>query len=277
MWICLNVFFFLSTFYLCLKCPAVNQKQIFPFLHKYLSRAVDCLHLQCKQGFSQGWSGGRTHWFFCQNRRWRRNAGCCKSFLVDEKLQLTHCWGKHSSTGLSLLLLKTSTIFPVCHFILRSAHFCSLVLFLSSQAAFRTDLSVLLEQIGAGKESLSFMKRRIRRLAPQWVTAANRLGIRLEERWRDQKKVRHRVLRVRRGNTLKMLLWLTVKSDSDVLFFPKWKGHWSQYFHSSVVYCFICPSPTKLLNLLGWCSIRVLVVRGLVQVNSKTEMEWWMK
>ncbi|XP_056892248.1 alpha-1,6-mannosylglycoprotein 6-beta-N-acetylglucosaminyltransferase B-like isoform X4 [Takifugu flavidus] len=57
------------------------------------------------------------------------------------------------------------------------------------QAAFRTDLSVLLDQVGAGKESLSFMKRRIRRLAPQWTTAANRLDAKLEERWRDQKKI----------------------------------------------------------------------------------------
>uniref|UniRef100_A0A087X761 alpha-1,6-mannosyl-glycoprotein 6-beta-N-acetylglucosaminyltransferase n=1 Tax=Poecilia formosa TaxID=48698 RepID=A0A087X761_POEFO len=57
------------------------------------------------------------------------------------------------------------------------------------QAAFRTDLSVLLDQVGGGKESLSFMKRRIRRLAPQWATAANRLGAKLGQRWRDQKKI----------------------------------------------------------------------------------------
>lgn len=57
------------------------------------------------------------------------------------------------------------------------------------QAAFRTDLSVLLDQVGTGKESLSFMKRRIRRLAQQWATAANRLDAKLEQRWRDQKKV----------------------------------------------------------------------------------------
>uniref|UniRef100_A0A3Q2YB72 alpha-1,6-mannosyl-glycoprotein 6-beta-N-acetylglucosaminyltransferase n=1 Tax=Hippocampus comes TaxID=109280 RepID=A0A3Q2YB72_HIPCM len=61
------------------------------------------------------------------------------------------------------------------------------------QAAFRTDLSMLLDQIGAGKESLSFMKRRIRRLAPQWTTAANRLDAKLEHRWRDQKKVARRI------------------------------------------------------------------------------------
>lgn len=59
------------------------------------------------------------------------------------------------------------------------------------QAAFRTDLSVLLDHIGAGKESLSFMKRRIRRLAQQWATAANRLDAKLGQRWRDQKKVRN--------------------------------------------------------------------------------------
>ncbi|XP_057698803.1 alpha-1,6-mannosylglycoprotein 6-beta-N-acetylglucosaminyltransferase B-like isoform X2 [Corythoichthys intestinalis] len=56
-------------------------------------------------------------------------------------------------------------------------------------AAFRTDLSMLLDQIGAGKESLSFMKRRIRRLAPQWATAAYRLDAKLQHRWRDQKKI----------------------------------------------------------------------------------------
>lgn len=60
----------------------------------------------------------------------------------------------------------------------------------SLQAAFRTDLSVLLDHIGAGKESLSFMKRRIRRLAQQWATAANRLDAKLAQRWRDQKKVK---------------------------------------------------------------------------------------
>ncbi|XP_047222787.1 alpha-1,6-mannosylglycoprotein 6-beta-N-acetylglucosaminyltransferase B-like isoform X3 [Girardinichthys multiradiatus] len=57
------------------------------------------------------------------------------------------------------------------------------------QAAFRTDLSVLLDQVGGGKESLSFMKRRIRRLAQQWATAANRLDAKLGQRWRDQKKI----------------------------------------------------------------------------------------
>lgn len=66
------------------------------------------------------------------------------------------------------------------------------------QAAFRTDLSVLLDQIGTGKESLSFMKRRIRRLAQQWAMAANLLDAKLEERWRDQKKVRDKTSRVRR-------------------------------------------------------------------------------
>ncbi|KAG7254689.1 hypothetical protein CRUP_015187 [Coryphaenoides rupestris] len=57
------------------------------------------------------------------------------------------------------------------------------------QAAFRTDLSVLLEQVGGGKESLSFMKQRIRRLAQQWAGAALRLDTTLHHRWRDQKKV----------------------------------------------------------------------------------------
>lgn len=33
------------------------------------------------------------------------------------------------------------------------------------------------------------MKRRIRRLALQWATAANRLDAKLEQQWRDQKRV----------------------------------------------------------------------------------------
>ncbi|XP_062853441.1 alpha-1,6-mannosylglycoprotein 6-beta-N-acetylglucosaminyltransferase B-like [Trichomycterus rosablanca] len=57
------------------------------------------------------------------------------------------------------------------------------------QAAFRTDLSALLGQVGTGKESLSFMKRRIRRLASQWATAAQRLDLKLHQRWREQKKI----------------------------------------------------------------------------------------
>ncbi|KAI5613740.1 alpha-1,6-mannosylglycoprotein 6-beta-N-acetylglucosaminyltransferase B, partial [Silurus asotus] len=57
------------------------------------------------------------------------------------------------------------------------------------QAAFRTDLTALLDQVGTGKESLSFMKRRIRRLAAQWATAAQRLDLKLHRRWREQKKI----------------------------------------------------------------------------------------
>ncbi|KAM6972584.1 alpha-1,6-mannosylglycoprotein 6-beta-N-acetylglucosaminyltransferase B-like [Aplochiton taeniatus] len=57
------------------------------------------------------------------------------------------------------------------------------------QAAFRTDLSTLLNQVGTGKESLSFMKRRIRRLAAQWGLAAQHLDVKLHQRWREQKKV----------------------------------------------------------------------------------------
>ncbi|KAJ8363585.1 hypothetical protein SKAU_G00124160 [Synaphobranchus kaupii] len=61
--------------------------------------------------------------------------------------------------------------------------------FSKRQAAFRTDISSLLEQVGTGKESLSFMKRRIRRLASQWGTAAHRLDRKLRRRWREQKKI----------------------------------------------------------------------------------------
>ncbi|XP_029595285.1 alpha-1,6-mannosylglycoprotein 6-beta-N-acetylglucosaminyltransferase B isoform X2 [Salmo trutta] len=57
------------------------------------------------------------------------------------------------------------------------------------QAAFRTDLSSLLDLVGTGKESLSFMKRRMRRLASQWGMAAQRLHAKLRQRWREQKKI----------------------------------------------------------------------------------------
>ncbi|CAL8316070.1 unnamed protein product [Arctogadus glacialis] len=46
----------------------------------------------------------------------------------------------------------------------------------------------LLEQVGGGKESLSFMKRRIRRLAPQWASAARRLDDRLRHLVMEQKR-----------------------------------------------------------------------------------------
>uniref|UniRef100_A0A3B3HSS9 alpha-1,6-mannosyl-glycoprotein 6-beta-N-acetylglucosaminyltransferase n=1 Tax=Oryzias latipes TaxID=8090 RepID=A0A3B3HSS9_ORYLA len=57
------------------------------------------------------------------------------------------------------------------------------------QAVFQSDIGALLEQVGTGKESLSFMKRRIRRLAAQWVSAARRLDEKLRNRWRDKKKI----------------------------------------------------------------------------------------
>uniref|UniRef100_A0A8C7S7K8 alpha-1,6-mannosyl-glycoprotein 6-beta-N-acetylglucosaminyltransferase n=1 Tax=Oncorhynchus mykiss TaxID=8022 RepID=A0A8C7S7K8_ONCMY len=57
------------------------------------------------------------------------------------------------------------------------------------QAAFRSDIGALLEQVGTGKESLSFMKRRMRRLAAQWASAARRLNDRLRSQWREQKRI----------------------------------------------------------------------------------------
>lgn len=49
-----------------------------------------------------------------------------------------------------------------------------------------------MEQVGTGKESLSFMKRRIRRLAAQWASAARRLDDKLRNHWREQKRVNMR-------------------------------------------------------------------------------------
>ncbi|XP_043944964.1 alpha-1,6-mannosylglycoprotein 6-beta-N-acetylglucosaminyltransferase B [Protopterus annectens] len=57
------------------------------------------------------------------------------------------------------------------------------------QAAFRTDFNPLLEQIGTGKESLIFMKKRIRHLSTQWILAAHKLEKKLKSSWRDQKKI----------------------------------------------------------------------------------------
>nr|XP_033817077.1 alpha-1,6-mannosylglycoprotein 6-beta-N-acetylglucosaminyltransferase B [Geotrypetes seraphini] len=60
---------------------------------------------------------------------------------------------------------------------------------LKLQAAFRNDLSSLLDLIGSGKESLIFMKKRIQRLSAQWLLAAQNLGQKLMSRWRDQKRI----------------------------------------------------------------------------------------
>ncbi|XP_058261529.1 alpha-1,6-mannosylglycoprotein 6-beta-N-acetylglucosaminyltransferase B [Hemibagrus wyckioides] len=58
-----------------------------------------------------------------------------------------------------------------------------------TQAIVRADMAPLLEQVGSGKESLSFMRRRIRRLAVQWAVAARRLDERLRSQQRQQKRV----------------------------------------------------------------------------------------
>lgn len=57
------------------------------------------------------------------------------------------------------------------------------------QAVFQSDIGTLLEQVGTGKESLSFMKRRMRRLAAQWASAARRLDDKLRNHWREQNRV----------------------------------------------------------------------------------------
>ncbi|XP_027706062.1 alpha-1,6-mannosylglycoprotein 6-beta-N-acetylglucosaminyltransferase B isoform X1 [Vombatus ursinus] len=57
------------------------------------------------------------------------------------------------------------------------------------QAAFRSNLSHLLELIGSGKESLIFMKKRIKQLAAHWALAAQRLEAKLKGSRRDQKQI----------------------------------------------------------------------------------------
>lgn len=58
-----------------------------------------------------------------------------------------------------------------------------------SQAAFRTELSSLLDLMGTGKESLIFMKKRLRRLEAQWLLAARRLEAKIQNTPNEQKQV----------------------------------------------------------------------------------------
>ncbi|KAM4692565.1 alpha-1,6-mannosylglycoprotein 6-beta-N-acetylglucosaminyltransferase B [Rhinophrynus dorsalis] len=57
------------------------------------------------------------------------------------------------------------------------------------QAAFRTELSSLLDLMGTGKESLIFMKKRLRRLEAQWLLGARRLEARIEDTANEQKQI----------------------------------------------------------------------------------------
>ncbi|XP_069786373.1 alpha-1,6-mannosylglycoprotein 6-beta-N-acetylglucosaminyltransferase B isoform X2 [Narcine bancroftii] len=56
-------------------------------------------------------------------------------------------------------------------------------------AFYRKDFTRLLELMGSGKESLIFMKKRIRRLSAQWILAAQKLSQKLEMRKRHRKKI----------------------------------------------------------------------------------------
>ncbi|XP_053150441.1 alpha-1,6-mannosylglycoprotein 6-beta-N-acetylglucosaminyltransferase B isoform X3 [Hemicordylus capensis] len=57
------------------------------------------------------------------------------------------------------------------------------------QAAFQRELSYLLKLIGSGKESLIFMKKRIRHLATQWLQASHKLEQKLGDKQKDQKQI----------------------------------------------------------------------------------------
>ncbi|XP_068119770.1 alpha-1,6-mannosylglycoprotein 6-beta-N-acetylglucosaminyltransferase B isoform X2 [Hyperolius riggenbachi] len=57
------------------------------------------------------------------------------------------------------------------------------------QAAFRTELSTLLDLMGTGKESLIFIKKRLRRLEAQWLLAARRLEGRTQSTPNEQKQI----------------------------------------------------------------------------------------
>uniref|UniRef100_A0A6I8QGJ3 alpha-1,6-mannosyl-glycoprotein 6-beta-N-acetylglucosaminyltransferase n=1 Tax=Xenopus tropicalis TaxID=8364 RepID=A0A6I8QGJ3_XENTR len=62
-------------------------------------------------------------------------------------------------------------------------------LFLFPQAAFRTELSSLLDSMGTGKESLIFMKKRLHRLEAQWLLAARRLENNILDTLKEQKQI----------------------------------------------------------------------------------------
>ncbi|XP_073419271.1 alpha-1,6-mannosylglycoprotein 6-beta-N-acetylglucosaminyltransferase B [Dendrobates tinctorius] len=57
------------------------------------------------------------------------------------------------------------------------------------QAAFRTELSSLLDPMGTGKESLIFMKKRLRRLEAQWLIAARKLEAKIQDKPHEQKQI----------------------------------------------------------------------------------------
>ncbi|XP_072298625.1 alpha-1,6-mannosylglycoprotein 6-beta-N-acetylglucosaminyltransferase B-like [Eucyclogobius newberryi] len=59
----------------------------------------------------------------------------------------------------------------------------------TQKADFQFDVGPLLEQVGTRKESLNFMKRRIRMLAAQWASAARRVHDKLRTQWREQKRI----------------------------------------------------------------------------------------
>uniref|UniRef100_A0A671YU04 alpha-1,6-mannosyl-glycoprotein 6-beta-N-acetylglucosaminyltransferase n=1 Tax=Sparus aurata TaxID=8175 RepID=A0A671YU04_SPAAU len=67
--------------------------------------------------------------------------------------------------------------------------FCPPLAWRNQTAVFQSEIGTLLEQVGTGKESLSFMKRRIRRMAAQWASAARRLDDKLRAHWREQKRI----------------------------------------------------------------------------------------
>ncbi|XP_062886856.1 alpha-1,6-mannosylglycoprotein 6-beta-N-acetylglucosaminyltransferase B isoform X4 [Mobula hypostoma] len=71
----------------------------------------------------------------------------------------------------------------------RDPHFPDCLGKIEQQAFHRKDFTQLLELMGSGKESLIFMKKRIRRLSTQWILAAQNLNQKLEMRKRQRKKI----------------------------------------------------------------------------------------
>lgn len=59
----------------------------------------------------------------------------------------------------------------------------------NEHAVFQFDVGPLLEQVGNRKESLNFMKKRIRMLAAQWASAARRLHDKLQNKRREKKMI----------------------------------------------------------------------------------------
>lgn len=130
----------------------------------------------------------RTKKYLHMNKRTTFNFLFSHQCLIVFLTHIRHVWasGWIINQERRLLQLQKCDINQIQNSLqLRSLVICLFV----GQAVFQSDIGGLLQQVGTGKESLSFMKRRMRRLASQWASAAQRLDDKLRNQWREQKRV----------------------------------------------------------------------------------------